>query len=131
MTKYAARSLVLSIATEEIGQVTAMGKAGSTRALVDASAYGDDWTSYVLGQMDGDEMTLTIAMDPADTGQGDLETAYAAATETSFSLDHDDAAWSCAFPALVTHLAYGGDRDGLLEIEATLKIVDPGITVGT
>lgn len=131
MTRYAARSLVLSIDSDPIGQVTALGKAASTRGLIDASAYGDDWTSYVLGQMDGDELTVTVAMDPSDTGQGSLEAAYAAATETDFSMDHADAAWSCAFPALVTHLGYGGDRDGLLEMEATLKIVEPGITTGT
>jgi len=128
MTKYAGRDVVLSIDGTQIAQATAIGLAGSTRDLIDASAHGDDWKDYVLGQQDGDEMELTLAYAPAQASHDDINDAYADAEPHDFNLSHADAGVDLDFPALVTHVARGGERDGLLVLEATLKIVNPGVT---
>lgn len=127
MAKYAARSLVLSIGANPVAQVTAMGQVGSTRDLIDASAYGDDWKSYVLGQQDGDEVAITLAYDPSDTEHTALKTAYDTAAETSFGLSHAESAFDVTFTAIVTNFTRGGDIGGLLQADATLKIIEPGV----
>lgn len=138
MTKWAARSLVLSRGDGQpsevftaVGQVISVGKAGSSRDLIDASAHGDDWKDYVLGQQDGDEVPLVIAIDElgVDGGQqAGLRSDYDTAVKRNFELEHVDSTFHVQFPALVTAFRRGGERDGLLEIEATLKIVEPGVT---
>jgi hypothetical protein len=129
MTKYAGRQLTISIGASPtlIGQVTSMGPAGSSRELIDASAYGDDWKDYVVGQQDGSEVELTIALDEANAGQTALKAAYAAGTSTDFEMEHSASGFHVGFPALVTSLTRGGERDGLLVVNATLKILNPGV----
>lgn len=129
MAKHPGRKLVLSIGPTPtvIGQVTAMGPAGSSRDLIDASAYGDEWKDYVVGQQDGSEMEVTVALDPANTGQTALKTAYDAGTSTDFEMEHADAGFHVGFPALVTKLERGGEKDGLLQMMTTLKILNPGV----
>lgn len=128
MTKFAGRDVVLSIDTVPVAQATAIGNAGTTRDLIDASAHGDDFKDYVLGQMDGDEMELTLAYDPAESSHDAIFAAHIDAVSHDFNLSHADASLDLDFPALVTHVARGGERDGLVILEATLKIVNPGIT---
>lgn len=128
MSKQAGRELTLSIGATVIGQVTGLGRAGSSRDLIDASAYGDDWKDYVVGQQDGNEVEVTVALDDADAGQTALKAAYDAGTSSTFSMEHTAASFHVTFPALVTALSRGGDRDGLLEMTATLKILNPGVT---
>lgn len=111
-----------------VGQVTALGEAGSSRDLIDASAYGDAWKDYVVGQQDGAEVDVEIAYDPADTGHIALKTAYDAGTSTLFGMNHVASAFDIAFSALVTKLTRGGDRDGVLKLSASLKILNPGVT---
>lgn len=112
----------------QIASVTALGEAGSTRELIDASAYGDDDKDYVVGQKDGSEMELVLALDPADTGHIALKGAYDAGTKTTFGMRHVESAFDVAFPALVTAYSRGAERDGLLRATATLKILAPGVT---
>lgn len=128
MTKYAARGLVLSMNGNAIGQATSIGEAGSTRELIDASAYGDDWKDYVLGQQDGSELALVVALDPANSGHDDLKEAYDNANVVNFDLTHDESGFDVGFPAIITTLTRGGDLGGLLQLSATLKIVNPGVT---
>lgn len=129
MTKYAGRELTLSIGGTPtlVGQVTSLGEAGSSRDLIDASAYGDDWKDYVVGQQDGSELEVGLALDPADAGQTALKAAYDAGTSTDFEMEHTAASFHVGFPALVTSLTRGGERDGLLVMSATLKILNPGV----
>jgi len=134
MTKYAGRQLELlrgSGGSPEtfavVGQVTSLGAAGSSRDLIDASAYGDDWKDYVVGQQDGEEMEVEIAYDPADSAHDGLVADYGNATKRSFQLRHTPAGFHVQFPALVTRLTRGGERDGLLTMSLTLKIVAPGV----
>lgn len=129
MAKEPARKLIFSIGATPtpIGHVTALGNAGSSRELIEASEYGDDFKDYVVGQQDGDEMEVSVALDEADAGQTALKTAYAAGTSTDFEMEHTDAAFHIGFPALITALNRGGELNGLLVMVVTLKILSPGV----
>mgnify|MGYP001551660581 CR=1 FL=1 len=129
MSKYAGRELVLLIgdAAQEIGQVTSLGNAGSSRNLIDASAYGDDWMDYVVGQQDGSEVDLELAYDPTNTQHIALIDAYDGGESTHFEMKHEAAGFHIGFPALVTKCERGAERDGLLTLDATLKILSPGV----
>jgi len=130
MTKYAGRELVLLVGSPavEVGQLTSLGNAGSSRNLIDASAYGDDWMDYVVGQQDGSEVDVEIAYDPADTEHTAIIAAYDAGTSTNFEMQLAAADFHIGFPALVTKCERGAPRDGLLTLAATLKILNPGVT---
>jgi hypothetical protein len=129
VAKYAGRELTLAIGPTPtpVGQVTSLGNAGSSRELIDASAYGDDWKDYVVGQQDGNEVEVGLALDPANAGQTALKAAYEAGTPTDFEMEHTTAGFHVGFSALVTAYERGGERDGLLMATATLKILNPGV----
>lgn len=134
MTKYPARHLELLRGNGQtpesfavVGQVVGMGEVGSSRDAIDASVYGDDWKDWVLGQQDGDEMEVTVAYDPADTGHDGLVADYDAAVKRNFQLRHTPAGFHVQFPALILRLARGGEREGLLTMRLILKIVAPGV----
>jgi hypothetical protein len=135
MTKYAGRQLTISIGSDSsesdetlIGQVVTLGNAGSSRNLIDASAYGDDWTDWVVGQQDGSVIAMEIAYDPNDEGgQAALVAAYAGGEPTDFEMEHADSGFRIGFPALVTKVERGAARDGLLVLDAELKILNPGV----
>lgn len=110
-----------------VAQVLALGDAGSTRELIDASAYGDAYKDYVTGQQDGSELEIELALDPADTSHGVVKAAYDAGTSRYFGMRLAAAAFDISFPAMVTSYARGGERDGLLHVTASLKIIAPGV----
>jgi len=111
-----------------VGQVTALGTAGSTRDLIDASAYGDQWKDYVVGQQDGDEVTVEVALDNVSTGHVAMKTAYDAGLPLRFGMTHTAAGFDVAFPAYITQWSRGADLDGVVKGTGTLKIVNPGVT---
>lgn len=111
-----------------VGQVTSIGMAGSSRDLIDASAYGDAYKDYVVGQQDGNEVEVELALDPVAVAHVALKAAYAAGTSTTFGMTHTAAGFDIAFPAMVTEYSRGAERDGLLTATATLKILNPGVT---
>src|SRR3990172_5062433 len=127
MTKYAGRDLVFEREGTPVAQVTSVGPAGSTRDLIDASAHGDDWKDYVLGQQDGAEVDLVLAYDPVDAQHILMISDYDAAVPVTYGLSHVDSGFDVTFEALVTSLTRGGERDGLLMLNATIKIVEPGV----
>ena len=110
-----------------VGQVTAVGGAGSSRAIIDASAYGDAWKDYVVGQQDGDDVSVEVAYDPISVGHIAVKAAYDAGTSTTFSMRHSGAGFDVSFPALVTKFDRGADLGGLLKLSASLKILNPGV----
>lgn len=131
MAKYAGRTLVLSIgesSPEAIGQVTALGNAGSSRAIIDASVYGEDWSDFVVGQQDGSELVVEIAYDPTEAGHVALIAAYDGGLSETFEMELADAGFHVTFPALVTKCERGAARDGVLVLSASLKILYPGVT---
>jgi len=111
-----------------VGQVTAVGEAGSSRDLIDASAYGDAWKDYVVGQQDGEAVPFEVALDPASTGHLAVKTAYLAGVPITFGMTHVASAFDIAFPALITKWARGGDLDGLMKGMGEMKILNPGVT---
>jgi hypothetical protein len=127
--KYAGRGLGLLIgdSADVVGQVTALGEAGSSRNLIDASAYGDDWMDYVVGQQDGSEVPVEIAYDPADSGHSALIASYDAGTEEHFEMEHAESGFHIGFTALVTKCERGADLAGLLKLSASFKILNPGV----
>lgn len=111
-----------------VGQVTTLGNAGSSRDLIDASAYGDAWKDYVVGQQDGSEIDVEVALDPALTGQTSVRTAYDAGVPIRFGMTHVASAFDIAFPALITKWERGGERDGIMMGSGSLKVLNPGVT---
>lgn len=111
-----------------VGQVSALGRAGSQRNLIEASAYGDAWTDWVVGQQDGNEMDFEVELDNTSTGHVAVKTAYDAGVPTRFGLTMTAANFDVAFPALLTKWERGGDLDGLLLGAGTIKILNPGVT---
>lgn len=133
MTKYAGRGIEVELDGSPVGQLTAFGEVGSTRDLIDASAYGDDWKDYVLGQQDGTEVSFTIAYDPTDAGAVALLDSYENAPDTpvTFTVTHTDAGLTMYVTALITQLTRGGDLGGLLQMSGTAKIINPGVVTGS
>lgn len=111
-----------------VGQVTNLGNAGSSRELIDASAYGDAWKDFVVGQQEGAEIEIEVALDPASTAHTSLRTVYDAGNPTRFGMTHVASAFDISFPALITKLERGAERDGLLKLMASVKILSPGVT---
>ena len=127
MTNYAGRGITVELNGSPVGQLRNFGLVGSSRALIDASVYGPDWTSYVVGLQDGDEVAYTIVYDPADAGHIAWVAAYDAGVEVTFEVEHIDSGFDVWVSALITSMARGGALDGLLEMSGKIKIVDPGV----
>lgn len=129
MTKYAARGLALEFEGDAIGQLTQFGTFGSSRDLIDASAYGEEWKDYVLGQQDGDEVPFAIAYDPDDAAHQAVIAAYEDTPDATvtFTATHvpTGAAWDIT--CRITALARGGNLGELFQLVGTLKIVEPGV----
>ena len=129
MTKYAARDLAIEINGSSAVQLTSFDQVGSSRSLIDATAFGDSWADYVTGIQDGDEVNFTFAYDPADGAHQDFLDAYndAAGTIQTFTITHDTAGLDVDVSAVITALRRGGNLGDLLQMSGTLKIVEPGV----
>jgi hypothetical protein len=111
-----------------VGQVTTLDTAGSSRNLIDASAYGDQWTDYVVGQQDGMEMAVEVALDNTSAGHVAMKAAYDAGLPKTFGMTHTAAGFDIAFPAYLTEWSRGGDLTGVMKGVGKMKIVNPGVT---
>lgn len=109
-------------------QSLTLGDTGSSRELIDASAYGDAYKDYVTGQQDGAELEIELSLDPADASHAGLKAAYDAGVKAYFVMKHAASGLDIGFPAMVTSYARGGERDGLLHVTASLKVIAPGVT---
>ena len=129
MTKYAARGLALEFEGNPIGQLTQFGVFGSSRDLIDASAYGDDWKDYVLGQQDGNEVAGVIAYDPEDSAHQSVIDVYDDTPDATvtFTAIHVPTGASWDITCRITSLERGGALGELLQLNVGLKIVDPGV----
>lgn len=137
MTKVAGRTAVFkrgdgATPTEVFTTVPQVGEIeafGSERELIDASAYGDDWKDYVLGQQDGAEVALTLQYDPTLTTHASLKADYdGGSVKRNFQVEFPAIVTTFQFPALVTAFQITPELDGLWQAEVTLKIVNPGVT---
>lgn len=132
MTKYAGRGFTVSLdaGVTDVPQLREFGAFGSTRNLIDATSYGDDWTSFVTGLQDGDEVAFTIAYDPNNAEHEDFRDTYEN-TDGAITLrvSHADAGFSADISAIISALRTEAPIDGLFALSGTLKIVNPGVVV--
>jgi hypothetical protein len=117
-----------------VGQIKSIGAVGSTRALIDVSAHGDEWADYITGRQDGNEVELVVMFDPADAQHTAMKTDYDASSPTArnYQLQHSDfATHALQFPALTTKYEEEATDDGGYEAHIGFKIVSPGVSVVT
>ena len=133
MTKYAGRSLTVDFEGSPLGQLRTFSEFGSTRALIDASVYGEEWTSFVPGLQDGTVVTGQIVIDPADAGKAAIEAAYSGAPDTvvTFTATHTASGESFDICCILTKVAYESALDGLFAMNFEAKIVDPGVALAS
>jgi hypothetical protein len=129
-TKYAGRTLTVSIdgGATTLPQLKEFGEFGSTRALIDASVYGEDWTSFVTGLQDGTEVDFVLVFDPADTGQQALLDIYNdTAGDVTLRLEHSESLATWDVHGVVTSVRYSSALNDLLQAAGSIKIVNPGV----
>jgi hypothetical protein len=133
MTKYAGRGFTVTLeGGDPLPQLREFGAFGSTRALIDATAYGDDWTDFVTGLQDGDEVAFTIAYDPADVDHTELIDAYDNTDgRVTFTVVHTASGFEAFINCIINALRRESPIDGLFALSGTLKIVNPGVVVPT
>lgn len=134
MTKYQGWKAVLSYNTTgttyvDIGQVMEIGDIGSTRGLIDVSAYGDEWSDFLGGRQEGTEFTIRVALDPADTTLDDIKDNYdTGGNAKKYHVEHPDIAGrGLEFTAIQTGYLERASQDTAWEVEITYKIVEPGV----
>lgn len=102
--------------------------AGSNRALFDQSAYGDSWMDFGAGQQEGDELTFTMAYDPANAVhillKSDFDTPAANVWIQAFHAGPNKK-WKITTVPLTWRVF--PDRTGNLELQTAYKIVTPGV----
>lgn len=129
-TKYAGRTLTVSIdgGATVLPQLKSFGAFGSERGLIDASVYGEDWTSFVTGLQDGDAVDFTLVYDPADGDQQDLIDIYDDTDGTvTLRLEHGESNGTWDASVVITAIHRESALDGLLQVNGTAKIVNPGV----
>lgn len=133
MTKYAGRGFTVSLdGGSAIPQLREFGAFGSSRNLIDATAYGDDWTDFVTGLQDGDEVAFTIAYDPIDVTHDDLVDAYENTDgRITLNVEHTASGFTADIACIINALRRESPIDGLFALAGTFKIVNPGVTVTT
>lgn len=116
-----------------MGQLHSFSEFGSNRNLIDASVYGEDWTSFVGGLQDGTEVTGQVLYDPADTGAADLIDSYTNSPDTvvTFTATHVASGAAFTISAILSQLTWESALDGLFAMNFTAKIVNPGVQVAS
>lgn len=117
-----------------VGQIASLNEVGSERALLDASAHGDNWADFVPGRQEGTEVELIVQFDPADTQHVAIKADYDATTQTARNYELQHPAFptrALRFPVFVTKYAEEAVDDGIYEAHITFKIVNPGVSVVT
>lgn len=134
MTKYAGRGFTVSLdaGVTALPQLREFGAFGSSRNLIDATAYGDDWTDFVTGLQDGDEVAITLAYDPADASHQDLVDAYEDTDgRITLTVEHTLSGFEADIHCIISALRRESPIDGLFALSGTLKIVNPGVVVAS
>jgi hypothetical protein len=100
---------------------------GGTNATFDQSAYGDVWMDFGAGQKEGDEVTMTLQYDPANTAHTNLKTDSDNGATMWIQAEHTPS--NRKFRTTGTGLGARiiPDRTGSLGLEIHFKIVSPGV----
>jgi hypothetical protein len=117
-----------------VGNIMSISAVGSERTLIDVSAHGDAWNDYIPGRMDGSEVDLVVAFDPADAQHTAIKADYDAGTQTArnYELQHPAfATHALRFPTIATKYEEEATDGDSYEMHVTFKIVNPGVSVVT
>lgn len=134
MTKYRGYRAILRRNTTgstyaTVGQVLEIGDVGSTRALIDVSAHGDEWMDFLGGRQDGTEFSVRVAFDPADAQHVAMKTDYDNGTTKLYHLEHPDIVGrGLEFTATLNGYLERAPQGGGYEAAVNFKIVNPGVT---
>lgn len=104
---------------------------GGRLGQFDQSAYGDAWMDFGAAQKEGNEVTLTMQYDPANTVHTNLRTDADAGNTMYIRANHvpSDFRWKVTMTGLGAEIVPA--RDGSLELHITGKIVNPGVVQET
>lgn len=130
--KYGARDTTFDYNGSPIDQVRAFPAFGSSRPGIDASVYGEEWTSEVGGLKDGDEVAMVFAFDPASTTQNAIQDDYDNSPDDvqQIGVTHPSG-MSKTINCILRAVAWDTPLDGLLAMNVTIKIVNPGVVDGS
>jgi hypothetical protein len=100
---------------------------GGALATFDQSAYGDVWMDFGAGQKEGDDVTMTMQYDPANTAHQNLKTDCDAGATMWIQAEHTPSNRKFRTTATGTGARVVPDRTGSLAVEIHFKIVSPGV----
>jgi hypothetical protein len=108
----------------EIGEVQEVGEFGKSYNIVSHQTVGQPYPSKSKGVYDVDDISITLAMDDSDSGQGLLATALDASASYSFQVTTPDTV-DRYFTAKVSSVKKGSfSGDAVINATVTLT-VDP------
>ncbi len=100
---------------------------GGVLAQFDQSAYGDAWMDFGAGQKEGDEVTMTLQYDPANTAHTNLKTDCDAGSTMFIQAEHAPSNRKFRITGTGIGARVVPDRTGSLGLEIHYKIVSPGV----
>jgi hypothetical protein len=100
---------------------------GGSLATFDQSAYGDLWMDFGAGQKEGDDVTMTLQYDPANTAHTNLKTDSDNGATMYIQSEHTPSNRKWRTTATGTGVRIIPDRTGSLGLEVHFKIVSPGV----
>jgi hypothetical protein len=100
---------------------------GGALAQFDQSSYGDVWMDFGAGQKEGDEVTLTLQYDPANTAHQNLKTDADAGSTMWVQAEHTPSNRKFRTTGTGLGARVVPDRTGSLLLEIRFKIVTPGV----
>lgn len=100
---------------------------GGTLGLFDQSAYGDVWMDFGAAQKEGNDVTLTMQYDPANTAHTNLKTDSDAGSTMYIQAEHTPSNRKFRITGTGTGAEVNPARDGSLELLIKFKIVSPGV----
>lgn len=133
MAKYRGYRTILSRNTTgvtfvAVAQVLEIGDYGSSRGLIDVSAHGDEWMDFLGGRQEGNEFTVRLAFDPADSQQVAIKSDYDNSVAKKYRITHPDFVRGVELNTINIGYLERPPQDGAYEAEVSLKIVSPGMT---
>jgi hypothetical protein len=100
---------------------------GGQNSQFDQSSYGDPWMDFGAGQKEGDEVTMTLQYDPANTAHTNLKTDSDAGSTMYIQADHSPSNRKFRTTGTGLGARVVPDRTGSLALEIRYKIVSPGV----
>lgn len=131
--KYAGRSLTIDFEGTPVANIRSVSEYGSSRNLIDASVYGEDWTDSVTGLQDGTVLTIVVALDPADAGADAIEAFYNDNPDdvSTWTFNHVGSGESVDVSTKLSKVARESPIDGLYAMNVEAKIVNPGVVASS